>query len=363
MTLRSLFIFISALIFLIKTTTSSFAGPNTQRVIDSTNAFLNSLSAEQKKAVQFPYIQEKQATAAEFKDDMNEEVDFIGEQYGKLIWSNTPVGDVPRPGVQLKSLSALQQDYLMKLLQTFLSKKGFQKVLDIMGADQVLSEKGTPYLSGRAYYTVGVFGEPSMAKPWMIAFGGHHLALILTVVGDQGALTPMHTGALPALYQSAGKTIRPLGDESDKAFALLNALDKYQRQKAILSYQVSDLVLGPGHFGEKIKPEGLKCSELNEKQRALLLDLIGEWAGMLNDDYSQPHLQEIKAGLDDTYFAWSGPITHDDGKNGRAYFRIQGPKVIVEFSPQASGGDLTMHVHTMYRDPTNDYGRSFTHGK
>jgi hypothetical protein len=24
------------------------------------------------------------------------------------------------------------------------------------------------------------------------------------------------------------------------------------------------------------------------------------------------------------------------------------------------GGDLTMHVHTMYRDPTNDYGIKFT---
>lgn len=40
--------------------------------------------------------------------------------------------------------------------------------------------------------------------------------------------------------------------------------------------------------------------------------------------------------------------------------RIQAPKLFIEFSPQRVGGDPTMHVHTMYRDPTNDYGRAFT---
>jgi hypothetical protein len=31
--------------------------------------------------------------------------------------------------------------------------------------------------------------------------------------------------------------------------------------------------------------------------------------------------------------------------------------VVIEYAPQPLGGDLSMHVHTMYRDPTNDYGR------
>jgi hypothetical protein len=33
--------------------------------------------------------------------------------------------------------------------------------------------------------------------------------------------------------------------------------------------------------------------------------------------------------------------------------------VIIEFSPQGMGGDLTMHVHTIYRDPLNNYGNAF----
>jgi hypothetical protein len=34
--------------------------------------------------------------------------------------------------------------------------------------------------------------------------------------------------------------------------------------------------------------------------------------------------------------------------------------VVIEYAPQPLGGDPTLHVHTIYRDPTNDYGRKFT---
>jgi hypothetical protein len=210
---------------------------------------------------------------------------------------------------------------------------------------------------GKDLYYISILGTPSEKDPWMLQFGGHHLALNITIVGEHGILTPTLTGAQPALYTTNGKTIRPLGPENDKAFALLDTLDETQRKQAILNYRLADLVLGPGHDGEKIQPEGLKVSAMNEKQRAMLLDLITEWSGIVNDSYAAERIAEIKAGLDDTWFAWSGPTTHEEGKNGTAYYRIQGPKLVIEFAPQPIGGDLTMHVHTMYRDPTNDYGR------
>jgi hypothetical protein len=34
--------------------------------------------------------------------------------------------------------------------------------------------------------------------------------------------------------------------------------------------------------------------------------------------------------------------------------------VLIEFLPQGVGGDLTQHVHTVYRDPTNEYGQALT---
>jgi len=137
----------------------------------------------------------------------------------------------------------------------------------------------------------------------------------------------------------------------------LNALDEKQRKQAILSYRLADLVLGPGQDGKTIQPEGLKASALNERQRAMLLEVISEWAKIIHESAAAARMAEIKAGLDDTWFAWSGPITVTPGRNITAYYRIQGPKLVIEYAPQRLGGDPSMHVHTMYRDPTNDYGR------
>ena len=149
-----------------------------------------------------------------------------------------------------------------------------------------------------------------------------------------------------------GQTIRPLGKENDKAFALIQALDAAQRKEAILNYQIADGVLGPGHDGEVIQPEGVRASKFTPKQQAMLLDLINEWVSILNDVAASPRMTEIKSRLTETYFAWSGPTT-----NGSAsYFRIQGPTVEIEYAPIGGSAD---HIHTFYRDPTNDYGARF----
>ena len=58
-----------------------------------------------------------------------------------------------------------------------------------------------------------------------------------------------------------------------------------------------------------------------------------------------------QADLADTWFAWSGPTTNGSA----AYFRIQGPTLVIEYAPQGS----VDHIHTIYRDPTNDYGAKF----
>lgn len=332
----------------------------TKATVAAATAFLNSLSAEQRGKVQFAFTPQATATAAKFKGGMGGRMTFLGEQYGQAVWSNYPVSDVARPGVQLGSLSAKQREAAMHLLQVLLSSMGYQKVLAIMGSDQALADGGTNYASGKDVYTLGLFGTPSATAPWLVQFGGHHLGLNVLIAGTHGVLTPTLTGAQPAVYQSQGKTVRVLAQENDKAFALLDALDATQRKKATLTYEVRDLVLGPGHDGETIVPEGLKGSDMTAPQRALLLDLMGEWAGIIQESYVQVRLTELKTGLNDSYFAWSGPLTHAPGRNGTSYYRIQGPKVVIEFSPQGVGGDPSMHVHTIYRDPTNEYGHAYT---
>jgi hypothetical protein len=63
--------------------------------------------------------------------------------------------------------------------------RGYQKVIVIMGSDQVLSESGTSFASGVDYYTVGIFGQPSATTPWMLRLA-HHLALNITMMGEHG---------------------------------------------------------------------------------------------------------------------------------------------------------------------------------
>jgi len=94
---------------------------------------------------------------------------------------------------------------------------------------------------------------------------------------------------------------------------------------------------------------------LNAAQQQMLLDLAHEWVGILNDEAAAAKMAEIKANLAETWFAWSGPTTNGSA----AYFRIQGPTLLIEYSPQRGRGSVGLdlnHIHTIYRDPTNDYG-------
>lgn len=302
-------------------------------IVAKANGFLGSLDEGQRSKVLF-----------EFND---------AEQ--RVRWSNLPTTMVPRAGLKMGDLSEPQRKAAMHLLAATLSKRGYEKVLAIIEGDEVLKrasgERGAMF--GRDLFYISILGKPSVKAPWMLQFGGHHLALNITIAGLDGILTPSLTAAQPAKYTENGKTVRPLGAENDKAFALINALDQGQRKQAILNYKVADLVLGPGQDGKTIQPEGIKSSAMNASQQAMLLDLIGEWAGIVHEQAAAVRMAEIKTNLPETWFAWSGPTT-----NGMpAYYRIQGPTVVIEYAPQPLGGDPTMHIHTIYRDPTNDYGK------
>jgi hypothetical protein len=338
----------------------------TAQIVNAANSFLSSLDAEQRQHVLYAFNDNEQ----------------------RARWSNLPTGFVPRGGISFKQMTAPQRDAAIKLLAVVLSPMGLEKVNEIREADDDFKANGSkqgpggrggrgpggPPPGGRNgpggpggrgpngdsdmfgidLYYISFLGTPSTTSPWMLQFGGHHLALNITIAGSKGVLTPTLTGAQPATFKLDGKTIRPIGRESDKALALLRSLDDKQRTQAVLSYTVADLVLGPGQDGKKIAPEGLKASAMNEKQQAMLLDLIAEWAGIMNESSAAPHMAEIKAELSETWFAWSGATAGEAGTNITAYYRIQGPHLVIEYAPQRD--EPTNHVHTMYRDPTNDYG-------
>jgi hypothetical protein len=304
----------------------------TARIVASAQGFLATLDEAGRTKVQFPF-----------------------DSPQKTRWSNLPTGIFKREGLRLGDLSPAQRTAAMALLSTAFSQEGDRKVVEIMGGDEVLrggrAPGGGSVIFGQDEYYLAFLGVPSVSAPWMLQFGGHHLAINLTLVGRRATLAPSHTAAQPASYSFEGRTVRPLGDEIDRAFALMATLDAAQRSQAILGYTVSDLVFGPGQDGRTIQPEGLPASALSVSQQTMLMDLVHEWAGIANDALAAPRMDEIRASLPQTYFAWSGPTT----AGSAAYFRIQGPTLVIEYAPQR-GVD---HIHTIYRDPTNDYGARF----
>jgi hypothetical protein len=283
----------------------------------------------------------------------------------RKVWSNLPtgiamqVGATERNGLKFGDLTPAQQNAALALVGTALSPAGYEKVMNIVNADQTLELRSAPSRAagskirfGRAEFYVAILGTPSTTGRWMMQFGGHHLAINVTVSGQNSVLTPTHTGAQPAAYTLNGETIRPLGRENDKAFTLMTALDAAQRKDALLGYQVRNLVLGPGEDGKVIQPEGVRASTFTAAQGEMLLDLVGEWVNILNDQAAAAKMVEIRRNLRDTYFAWAGSTT-----NGKAaYFRVQGPTLLIEYAPQGANDSSTDHIHTIYRDPTNDYG-------
>ena len=316
------------------------------RAVDAARAFLATLDGPQRARVVLPL-----------------------DGSTRKIWSNLPtgttmqVGATERNGLNFGSLTPAQQNAALALVAATLSHMGYEKVTHVVNADQVLEDRSAPSRQansrirfGRTQFYIAILGTPSPAARWMVQFGGHHLAINVTVAGPDSVLTPTHTGAQPSSYTLNGETIRPLGRENDKAFKLMAALDAAQQKQALLGYEVRNLVLGPGEDGKTIQPEGVRASTFTPAQRDMLVDLVSEWVNILNEAAAAAKLAEVRRNLGDTWFAWAGSTT-----NGKpAYFRVQGPTLLIEYAPQGSGDASTDHIHTIYRDPTNDYGAKLT---
>jgi hypothetical protein len=95
--------------------------------------------------------------------------------------------------------------------------------------------------------------------------------------------------------------------------------------------------------------EGLPASELDAPQKKLLFALVEEYVRNADVDAAERHLDAIqRAGLDQLHFSWRGPTSDF---RSPFYYRIHGPRVIIEFAVQEPN-----HIHTIMRDPQNDYG-------
>lgn len=307
------------------------ADARTLRIVAAAETFLAMLASAQRAAVLFEFTDARQ----------------------RANWSNLPEGSVRRGGLRRGDLNAEQRRALTDLLATVLSPEGMEMVDHVMTADDVLGEaRGRPTF-GNAFFFVSFLGEPSTRAPWMLQFGGHHLGINATVVGPNVTLAPSLTGGQPMRFTANGRTVHIAEREVAEAFALLNSLDAVQRRKAVMGSRRIGLVLGAGRDGRQLQPEGLPAGEMTAPQRAQLLALIRTRLGILNADDLAPKMAEIERNLDRTWFAWWGPVA----PGSVAYFRVTGPTLLIEYSPEANDGN---HAHNIYRDPTNEYGAAWT---
>lgn len=79
------------------------------------------------------------------------------------------------------------------------------------------------------------------------------------------------------------------------------------------------------------------------------MTLIDSYVQRLNDDMADAAMNRVLEHFEQIHFAWAGPTIA-----GRPhYYRIQGPRLLAEYDNTTRDGN---HVHTVWRDPVNDFG-------
>jgi hypothetical protein len=88
--------------------------------------------------------------------------------------------------------------------------------------------------------------------------------------------------------------------------------------------------------------------------------VIAEYVNNMSPGHARVRLEEVRAHLDDTWFAWIGDVSDD----AVFYYRIHSPVILIEFDhqrPVALEGPRMpdrRHIHSVVRTPNgNDYGR------
>ncbi len=273
-------------------------------------------------------------------------------------WSNLPTGIYAREGVRLGDLDEAQRRQVFELLGVVLSARGVEAVRDLMLGDELLPKPPQGIVFGEAEYYLAFIGAPALDAPWTIQFGGHHLAVNATVLGERVVLAPTLTGGQPMRYEHAGRAVAQMAVELEHAYALVASLTDAQRAVAVRSDRPVDLTWGPGRERPEDRaampaPEGLAASEMDDTQRAHVRAILAERMALLNDEDAAERMAELDRELPRATFAWFGPT----GREEAATYRVQGPSFLVEFAPQGRGAAAAQHVHAIYRDPTNEYGR------
>ena len=321
--------FVSEASFVVGTYQPAKANHSPTEMAERANAFLKTLDASQVKQVRGP---------------------LDGEI--RRAWTNLPA----RPdadGIRMGLLNSQQAKAACDLMASLFSKQGYDKMVHIMLADDQLLRGGRP---GRGFgtedFSLVIFGNPSEKKPWAFQLDGHHVGVNLSIEGEKVTMSPSFIGTQPEAFKIGKKTYRPFAGEMDLAYKLAGSLTFEQLKTAIISDRRGPIRTGPGRDGRIPRKAGVSCSTFSESQKKDILKLISQWVNDLPEKQARVRMATIEKELDQTSFAWSG----DKAPRSDVSYIIQGPSLIIEYACQDLGGNPLNHLHSVYRDPTNEYG-------
>lgn len=300
--------------------------PN-QTMSSLTVAFLQTLNPQQLERAVFPF-----------------------ESCERLNWHYIPR---QREGFPLKEMNASQRTAAELLLRFAMSEVGYRKVTDIMRLEEVLRQMGgSRFIRDPEQYAFTVFGNP-LTQPWGWRVEGHHLSLNFTVFpNDITTVTPAFLGANPACVPLPPlQGLRTLAREQELARDLVSSLDSTQLERAVIASQsFGDILTGPLRAQSLNCSVGLPLNEMDDRRRDLAMRLIEEYIRNMRGEFAEAQLQRVRsAGIDQIHFAWAG-----GREPGQAhYYRLQGPVLLIEYDNTHNNAN---HIHSVLRDPTNDFG-------
>jgi len=274
-----------------------------------------------------------------------------------------------RQGVSFLEMTPAQRDLAFALLRASLSAKGLKQTRDIMRLNETLGELNDDNFDeyGEFQYFITVMGAPSAGEPWGWQLDGHHAVINYFVLGDQVVMTPFFAGSEPAIARSGKyKGTSVLQVEQRDGLAMVNALDAAQRRKAILKFSKTgnENLTEAWQDNVVLDYAGVRAAELSAAQRKQLVDLVALYVDNMDDGHARVKMDEVKAHLDRTWFAWIGRTE----PGSVFYYRIHSPVILIEFDHQQPANLKHLaadpnapnpeHVHTVVRTPNgNDYGK------
>lgn len=272
-------------------------------------------------------------------------------------WSNLPAGitDFEHNGLRLGDLQPDQRAALFAFLAAGLGQHGYDTVAGVVTAEALLADAllASLFKWSATNYWLAFFGEPNVDGAWGWQFGGHHLAINASLDGGRiVSLSPTFVGIEPASYEFQGKRHALLADELADGRALMGALPPELRDRVFVGERPDGVRAGPGKDGVVLSRQGGLVADWPADASGMLLDIISHWLRLQPEENALPRHAAIETTLNDTHFAWHGAIEGD----GDVYYCIQGPSLIIEFWSEDDAGDDGGHYHSVYRDPTNEYG-------